>query len=69
MIEAFLGGVFLALSLLVVARFLPDIELSAVAALAACLTSAFVRYYLGLWIDDADFGGEFPGDMDLEETD
>lgn len=51
-IEALLGGPFLALALLVVALWLPGVELSPVAALAAGLTSAFVRYYLGLWLGE-----------------
>ena len=57
MIEAVLSGVSLGLALIVAARFVPDAELSPVAALAAGLISAFVRYYLGLWI----------GEMDLED--
>ncbi|CAN5599522.1 hypothetical protein BH24ACT18_BH24ACT18_21110 [soil metagenome] len=53
-IEDFLGGLFLALALVVTARFLPGTELSPVAALAAGLISAFVRYYLGLWLSETD---------------
>lgn len=57
MIEAVLSGASLGLALIVAARFVPDAELSPFAALAAGLISAFVRYYLGLWI----------GEMDLED--
>ena len=53
MIEAFVSGLFLALALGVTAGFLSDTHLSPAAALAAGLISAFVRYYLGLWFDDA----------------
>lgn len=51
-IEAFLGGLFLALALGVTARFLSGTELGVVAALTAGLISAFVRYYLGLWLGE-----------------
>lgn len=56
-IEALLRGPFLALALLAMAFWLPGVELSPAAALAAGLISAFICCYLGLWL-----GGTFPGD-------
>lgn len=56
MIEAFVGGLSLALALFVAARFLPETDLSPIAALVAGLISAFVRYYVGLWFGEVNFG-------------
>ncbi len=69
--EAVLVGFALALSLIVAASFLPQTELSWETALVAGQIGAFVRYYLGLWLQDTDFGGDtdFMDDIDLEGAD
>lgn len=51
LIEAFVGGVFLGLALVVTARFVPGVGVSPAAALTAGLTAALARHYLGLWLD------------------
>lgn len=58
LLEAIAGGLVTALSLAVTARVLPEARLSAGAALAAGLTGAFVRYYIGLCLRDAGPRGE-----------
>ncbi|WP_273887265.1 hypothetical protein [Rubrobacter naiadicus] len=51
--EAFAGGIVTALMLALCARLMPGgVELSAGAALAAAQISAFVRYYMGLYLGD-----------------
>ncbi|QYJ16274.1 hypothetical protein Rxycam_02107 [Rubrobacter xylanophilus DSM 9941] len=63
--EAFAEGLFIALALIVFARLLPEIGLSVVAAVIAGMTGAFVRYFVGLYLDEA-----ISDDMDfLEEED
>lgn len=64
LVETIIGGFVTAVSLIIVARFMPAAELSVVAALAAGMTGAFVRYYVGLYLLDIDLGED---DMDLDE--
>lgn len=56
-VEFILGSLFTALSLGIVAYLIPSVELAVGAALAAGLFSAFLRYYLGLWLHDVDLMG------------
>ena len=56
LVEVVLGGLVTALSLATTARLLSEAELASVAALAAGLIGAFVRYYLGAWTDSMTFG-------------
>lgn len=69
--ETVMGGLFAALSLVMVARLLTAVELAAGAALLAGFVSAFVRYYLGLWIGSVGLRGDAAADlgevMDAEE--
>ncbi len=61
--EALGRGLFIALMLISASRLVPDVAgASAGAALAASVVSAFVRFYLGLYLDGA-------GDPDLIEED
>lgn len=71
LLEAFLGGLFTALSLFVAAQLLPETKLYGGAALVAGQTGAFARYYLGLWLGETNFGGDeaILDDMDFEELD
>lgn len=50
-------GLVAALVLAATARLLPDVGLSAGAALVAGLISAFFHYYVGLYIRNMDFNG------------
>ena len=56
LVEVVLGGFVAALSLATTARLLSEAELASVAALAVGLIGAFVRYYLGTWMDSTTFG-------------
>lgn len=65
LVEAVVGGVFIAVALYVSALFLPGASVAVVAALVAGVVSAFARYFIGLYLDDnlAD------GDHVLDEED
>ncbi len=67
MTEAFVGGLFLGTALSVTAAFLTDVRVSPAAALAAGLISAFIRYYLGLWLGDR-LGGSDDAELSDEQT-
>ncbi len=62
-VEAAVASLFTALSLVVTARLLVVVELAPSAALVAGFFSAFVRYYLGLWIGDAGLRGGAVADL------
>lgn len=56
--EATGRGIFVALMLILASRLVPDAAgVSAGAALAAGMVAAFVRYYLGLYLDDSGDAG------------
>lgn len=65
LVEAVVGGVFIAVALYVSALFLPGASVAVVAALVAGVVSAFARYFIGLYLEDnlAD------GDHVLDEED
>lgn len=71
LVEGMLGSLSTALALAATARLLPAVELSLVAALTAGMIGAFVRYYFGVWMDDAVLGGVAGAEADYfdEETD
>ena len=52
LVEAVVGGVFIAVALYVTALFLPGTSVSIGTALVAGVVSAFARYFIGLYLDD-----------------